>query len=290
MLTLRQLREMAWLKYRAARTLAESLDFDTACDNVGLAVELILKARIVHDKNLSGFPESNAEFNSMSLKNLKTHDFETLLAETVIANQLKLSHANEWATCLQWSPDTKYSPMGTATKTSALALLSAAEAIIKEINDAPELAVVAPKQSDNVYVRLLTLEQEVAIEKGRFELYAIVHREGAYTGSADLLVSASWIDPESRAGADYVSKRVAAFLGTNDVGFISGVIALPKDHPVVRWLTGAISVQHNMVDMIGTSINGKRFDRIVVMSAGDPAARAENKRLWMEQMRRNQGN
>lgn len=158
-----QLREMSWLKFRAAKLLAENRDFDTARDNVGFAVELMLKARICVDKKLSGFPETAVEFTS--LIHLKTHDFERLLNETLIAPQLKNTYPNEWATCLQWSPDTKYSPMGTATQSSAIALLSAAETIIKEINDAPELTAFAVANTDDAYVKLWSLEREISIEE-----------------------------------------------------------------------------------------------------------------------------
>src|SRR5688572_15107980 len=119
MLTRLQLRQAAWAKLRAAHTLLDKGDWDNATYFCGYGVEFILKARICVDQGLAGFPETPAEFNAAKPLKLKTHDFEALLRLTGQVAVVKSSHLKDWGTCLQWSPDTRYQPMGTATEASA---------------------------------------------------------------------------------------------------------------------------------------------------------------------------
>jgi hypothetical protein len=251
----------------------------------------MLKARICADKSLPGWPETDAEW--ATLKGLRTHDFEKFLGETKIGLQLKVTHLAYWNVCLQWSPDTKYARMGTATEKSAIALLAAAEKIIKEINDAPEMAATVVTTTDDPYAKLRALEKEIAIEKGEFTLFAIWHRLGSYLGSADIVVCAPWIDRESHEGADYISERVAKTLRIDEIGFVSGVIPLAKEDLVVRTVLGTMFVRHGWIQLFDTAVAHNydriRVDRALIITAGDPevsiADRQEAKRKHFEKMR-----
>lgn len=264
-LTRLQLRQNAWNKLRAAQALAEKRDWDNASEIAGYAVEFILKARICVDCGLTGFPETRQEF--ADLKHLKTHDLESLLSYTKQQLAIKQRHLNDWSVCLRWSPESRYQPMGTATEQSATELLRSAESIIRAISAVPGLEAAVVPATENPYVKLWAMEKEIAVEKGQFVLFAVWHRSGSYADSADVVVAAPWIDPDTREGARYVSEFVSRSLTESDLLRISGVIALGKDHPVVADVTSALDVKGFQLHCENCQFGNIQIDCAVIITS-----------------------
>ena len=216
MLTKEDVRQNAWIKQQAAKALFDKKLWADAVHNCGYAVELILKARICVDHNLTGFPENNAEFKIAKAAglDLKTHDLEKLLNMTSLAAHVKQDALKEWSICLKWSPEGRYH-MDKENETSAAELIRSAVEILKRITDVSGLegydaAEIAA--SDNPYAKLVPIEQQLSDEHGDFALFAICHRHDSFPASSDVVVAADWIDAESGSGLEHVTDTVPILL------------------------------------------------------------------------------
>lgn len=241
MLSRLQLREIAWQKLRAAATLLEAGDWDTATHVCGVAVELILKARICVDKQLPGWPESDGEFRSLAPLRLRSHSLDHLLDLTNHASHIRANFGADWGRCLQWRVETRYQPAGTSTGGSAKALHGSAETIIRALNEEPGLEVV-PK-THLPFAKLRTVEQELAIEHGGFSLFAIWHREGTHA-ALDLVISAPWIDPDLPGDTEVVVQRLKAMLTPEEHAQLAGLFFLRGDHLAVKAAFSLAKMEH----------------------------------------------
>jgi hypothetical protein len=75
---------------------------------------------------------------------------------------------------------------------------------------------------------------------------------------------------------------------SGEIGFVSGVIPLAKDDPIVRVITGSMSVKHSKLAIVGGAICHD-FDRLTIdkgyiITAMDPDKR-DRKRKYFEEMR-----
>jgi hypothetical protein len=174
MLTRLQLLGNSLAKLRAAKAVTDKGDFDTATHLCGLAVELALKARICVDKTLTGWPENDAEFKNARPLKLRTHGLEALLGMTGQETNVKVRCINEWGVCLQWNIDTRYQPMGTAKRQSVEEMIRSAEAVIRELRSKPGLEAAVVSSTDEPFMKIWGLVQEMEIEKGKFRFFCLM--------------------------------------------------------------------------------------------------------------------
>lgn len=252
MLTKEELRRTAWSKQLAAKALVKHKMWGDAAYTCGYAVELMLKARICVDRKLAGFPESRPEFKHLKTTkglDLQTHDFECLLNMTTLASHVKQGCLKEWGACLQWGPAMRYQPMGTITEVSATELIRSAVVIIRRIAEIPGLQGydAALQESDNPYVKLVPVEHELSDEHGKFSLFCVFHRMNSFPMSSDIVVSAPWIDANSREGVEFVTDAIQRVMVGDQINAIAAVIALDRQHPVVVQLTHTVGAEHSIM-------------------------------------------
>ncbi len=102
--------------------------YDTSAYLCGYAVELALKYRMCKCLKWATFPETNSEFGE--LRFLKTHNYEVLLRLTGKMEVVKTNLMAEWSVVTKWSPENRYRPSGTITKTDALDMIGSTKIIV----------------------------------------------------------------------------------------------------------------------------------------------------------------
>ena len=122
-----ELKALARQRLRDAEALYQAGDYDACFYLCGYVVELALKARICQVLNLDEYPE--AGFRGA----FKTHDFNELKTLAALDHLLIPSPSHpglyqNWITVLDWSPETRYSPVRTIAQQKALDLLNAVRA------------------------------------------------------------------------------------------------------------------------------------------------------------------
>jgi HEPN domain-containing protein len=116
-------------RLKDAQVLLASGRFDGAVYVAGYAVETALKARICRRLGWPDYPETAGEFRDY--QSLKTHKLHVLLhlsghESTVIAKAF-----TDWSTVLNWEPEIRYRPIGTASSKDANDMLDSVARLLK---------------------------------------------------------------------------------------------------------------------------------------------------------------
>jgi hypothetical protein len=266
--TIAELRDSAWDSLRSARLLADNRKWLKAVGEAGMAIELILKTRVCSEMNLSKWPDSRGDAKLIGIGHLFDHDLESLLKGTSAYGLIKTKYPLEWSRCIQWDKNTKYQPLGTQNKTSAVEFIRAADAIFREIEAGHSVWQAVYASTDNPYVKLREVEKNLSDKKGPFNLFAICHREGAYQDSAEVVVCATWIDTYTQAGVQEVYDEIVRSLGQDETASrISAIIALTAKNPFVVALSTVLNYEHGFNHFKNCVLNGVELDAHTVITS-----------------------
>jgi len=131
MISRSDLKKISKARLRDAKILLGGKRFEGAIYLCGYAIELALKARICQTLRWPEFPSTAGEFNNY--KSFRSHDLEVLLHLSGIESKIKTTFLGDWSTVAQWDPDSRYKAIGTATRSDADQMISAAVALVKKI-------------------------------------------------------------------------------------------------------------------------------------------------------------
>jgi hypothetical protein len=129
MLTRKALRRIARARLTDARALLQSRRYDGAIYLCGYSVEIALKARICKTLRWPGFPLTNKEFEGLS--SFKVHKLDVLLHLSGIETKVKTQYFADWSMVLQWEPEARYKPVGSATRPGVVTMIQSAEILLK---------------------------------------------------------------------------------------------------------------------------------------------------------------
>jgi len=96
--------------------------------------------------------------------------------------------------------------------------------------------------------KLVSLERDIASEKGEFSLFALFLREDA-EDKWDLLASAPWLETDKRESLEYLVNQLRSRLKTQELLALSRIVLLEKGNPVLEAIHNAIRVKHGMAEV-----------------------------------------
>lgn len=131
MLDRKILRSIAKGRLKDAKVLLRGNRFEGAIYLCGYAVELALKARICQTLKWSGFPSTNKEFKDYL--SFRTHDLDALLHLSGLETKIKTTLLAEWSAVAQWTPESRYEPIGKATKADAAAMITSTKTLLGKL-------------------------------------------------------------------------------------------------------------------------------------------------------------
>jgi uncharacterized protein (UPF0332 family) len=131
MISIQELNRIASARLKDAEILYKGKRYDGAVYLCGYAVELTLKTKICKILKWSGFPSTNSEFQG--LQSFKTHRLDLLLSLSGQEGKIKTAFLADWSIVASWDSETRYSIVGTVSKTDALYMIESAKVIIKAL-------------------------------------------------------------------------------------------------------------------------------------------------------------
>ncbi|MDQ3635593.1 MAG: HEPN domain-containing protein [Acidobacteriota bacterium] len=131
MINPKNLKAIATARLKDAEILYSGKRYDGAVYLCGYAIELNLKARICKTLKWTGFPSTNSEFQG--LQSFKTHRLDLLLKLSGQENKIKTRFLADWSVVADWNSETRYSIIGTVSKTDASDMIESAKVIIKAL-------------------------------------------------------------------------------------------------------------------------------------------------------------
>jgi HEPN domain-containing protein len=126
-----ELKKIASARLKDAEVLYKDSRYDGAVYLCGYAIEITLKAKICKTLKWGGFPSTNSEFKG--LQSFKTHSLELLLSLSGQEVKIKTGYLADWSIVVNWDSETRYSVIGTATKTDAYNIIESAKIIIRAL-------------------------------------------------------------------------------------------------------------------------------------------------------------
>ncbi|MCY7375216.1 MAG: HEPN domain-containing protein [Pyrinomonadaceae bacterium] len=121
MISIQELNRIASARLKDAEILYQGKRYDGAVYLCGYAVELTLKTKICKTLKWSGFPSTNSEFQG--LQSFKTHRLDLLLSLSGQEGKIKTAFLADWSIVANWDSETRYSIVGTVSKTGALDMI-----------------------------------------------------------------------------------------------------------------------------------------------------------------------
>ncbi len=137
--------------------------------------------------------------------------------------------------------------------------------------------------------RFVTLEKDIAKEKGRFTLFMLLLREEIATvtstsdvgqvlvGRWDLVASASWIYDDKKGSFEYFATKVRHALPEDQLLSVSRIALLREDNPFVVAVTRAFHVDGETVEVADTNLFGIQVHRAFIITSRKERTTARKK-------------
>lgn len=111
-----------------ADALVSAERFDGAIYLCGYTVEMALKARICRTLRWSGYPETRNEFRDY--QSFRTHNLDVLLRLSGAEEQVKGGYFAQWSVVVQWDPEARYKPIGSASVEDARSMIESSRTLL----------------------------------------------------------------------------------------------------------------------------------------------------------------
>lgn len=131
MIPIIELRKLASARLQDAEILLKGNRYDGAVYLCGYSVELMLKAKICKSLKWKEFPSTQSEFQG--LQTFKTHRLDLLLRLSGSEVKIKTSFLADWSIVAAWDSETRYSVIGSVSKTDASNMIESAKIIINAL-------------------------------------------------------------------------------------------------------------------------------------------------------------
>ncbi len=131
MISVKDLRKLARARLRDAEVLSAARRYDAAVYMVGYAVEAALKARICKTLRWNEFPLKPGEFKEYS--SLKVHRLPVLLRLSGREEMINKKYSIDWSAVAAWDPETRYRPVGGASKRDAEIMIVSATILMRAL-------------------------------------------------------------------------------------------------------------------------------------------------------------
>jgi HEPN domain len=131
MITRLDLTKIARARLRDAEVLYRSRRYDGAIYLCGYAVEIALKARICRTLSWPGYPSTGGEFQNY--QSFRTHNLHVLLRLSGVEEKVKTTFMTEWSEVAAWDPETRYKPIGSATRQAAALMIVSARILLRAL-------------------------------------------------------------------------------------------------------------------------------------------------------------
>lgn len=114
--------------------------------------------------------------------------------------------------------------------------------------------------------KLRNLEQNIAVEKGKFLLFALFLREDA-PDRWDLLVSALWIPKNKNAALKYFSDKLIRTLSQKELLKLSRIAIIEADEPALAALQQAIHTEHSIAEIKDSDFFGLQIKHAYIITS-----------------------
>jgi len=114
--------------------------------------------------------------------------------------------------------------------------------------------------------KLKEQEQEMANEKGPFDLFALFLREDA-PGKWDLVVAADWIERNKQEALQYISNALKTKLSQSELVKLSRISIIDESNPALGALQSAMQVEHGIAEIKDSNFFGLQIKHAYLITS-----------------------
>jgi hypothetical protein len=131
MLSKAELRKIAKARLRDAEILFHARRLDGAIYLCGYSIEIALKNAICKTLRWNGYPSTKKEFEGF--QSFKTHNLDILLSLSGVEAKIKTKFFAEWSAVVEWEPEVRYKPIGSASQQDADLMIESAKVLLRNL-------------------------------------------------------------------------------------------------------------------------------------------------------------
>lgn len=114
--------------------------------------------------------------------------------------------------------------------------------------------------------KLISAEQQMSEEKGRFLLFALFLREDA-PDLWDLLVSADWIEANKGEALRYITDKLKSVVKPIELSKLSRIVIIEHTNPALGAIQSAFHIEHNVVDVQSSNFFGLQIKHAYIITS-----------------------
>ena len=104
--------------------------------------------------------------------------------------------------------------------------------------------------------KFISIEKELADEKGSFVLFALFEREDALNNKQDVVISAPWLGENKKETLRFIIDRISSKLASEELIKLSRVVLLEPTDDIVKSVNNAIQIEHGNAELVDYTFNG----------------------------------
>lgn len=117
-----------------------------------------------------------------------------------------------------------------------------------------------------LFQKLISIEEEIASEKGSFALFGLFLREDVHLKRWDLVISADWLDTSLESQRAFI-KSIQSQLERDEFLSLAMVLILEPSHPFVEEMNSKFDVGHGHIEFTDYVFNGMVFERVHIITS-----------------------
>ncbi len=114
--------------------------------------------------------------------------------------------------------------------------------------------------------KLRAVEQQIAVEKGPFLLFALFLREDA-ADLWDLLVSAPWIEANKGEALRYIVPKLQAVATQDELAKLSRVVIIEQSQSALAAIQSAFHVEHGCAEVRSSNFFGLQINHAYIITS-----------------------
>lgn len=119
--------------------------------------------------------------------------------------------------------------------------------------------------------KFISIEEELADEKGSFVLFALFEREDALLDKQDVVISASWLGENKKETLRFIVDKINSKLTSEELIRLSRVVLLEPTNDLVNDVNNTIYVEHGNVELVDYTFNGIPIKHARIITSKRPA-------------------
>ncbi|HEX8683952.1 MAG TPA: hypothetical protein VF707_16655 [Ardenticatenaceae bacterium] len=116
--------------------------------------------------------------------------------------------------------------------------------------------------------KLVTLEQEIAAERGEFTFLALFRREDSHYW--DVVVAASWLEGDKGEAYRFMAEQLQSHLEIQEILTISRIVLIDEDNPYLEAVIQTKDGQEGVVEVRDEEFFGLPIQRGYIITAKRP--------------------